>query len=76
MIIRKVSFTSNNIKEYYSTFIEDRKRKAFGIGNDTRENAYRIYDFKTGNVKTECLHEGWQTSGSQKAAPMIVLKYS
>ena len=30
-----------------------------GICNDSRENAYRIYDFKTGNVKTECLNEGW-----------------
>ena len=30
-----------------------------GINNDTRRNADRIYDFKTGCVKTECLHEGW-----------------
>ena len=35
-----------------------------GINDDTRRNANRIYDFKTGCVKTECLHEGWQTSGS------------
>ena len=35
-----------------------------GIDRDTRENAEQIYDFKTGYVKTECLHEGWQTSGS------------
>lgn len=26
----------------------------------------RIYNFKTGCVKPECLHEGWQTSGSAK----------
>ena len=32
-----------------------------GIDRDTRENANRIYDFKTGYVKTECLQEGWQT---------------
>ena len=37
-----------------------------GINDDTRRNANRIYDFKTGCVKTECLHEGWQTSGSVK----------
>ena len=37
-----------------------------GISDDTRRNVYRIYDFKTGNVKTECLQEGWQTSGSMK----------
>ena len=37
-----------------------------GINDDTRKNANRIYDFKTGCVKTECLQEGWQTSGSVK----------
>lgn len=34
-----------------------------GINGDTRKNADRIYNFKTGSVKTKCLHEGWQTSG-------------
>ena len=29
-----------------------------------------IYDFKTGCVKTECLHESWQTSGSVKVVRM------
>ena len=37
-----------------------------GISDDTRRNVDRIYDFKTGCVKPECLHEGWQTSGSMK----------
>ena len=37
-----------------------------GISVDTRRNINSIYDFKTGCVKTECLHEGWQTSGSVK----------
>ena len=37
-----------------------------GINEDTRRNADRIYNFKTGCVKPECLHEGWQTSGSAK----------
>ena len=41
-----------------------------GINDDTRRNANRIYDFKTGCVKTECLHEGWQTSGSVKVVRM------
>ena len=36
-----------------------------GINGDTRKNADRIYNFKTGSVKTKCLHEGWQTSGSE-----------
>ena len=38
-----------------------------GISDDKSRNVDRIYDFKTGCVKTECLHEGWQTSGSMKA---------
>ena len=46
-----------------------------GICNDTRENVYRIYDFKTGNVKTECLHEGWQASGSQRVVRMAFNLY-
>ena len=32
----------------------------------TGENVNKIYNFKTGCVKTECLQEGWQTSGSEK----------
>ncbi len=37
-----------------------------GINEDTRRNVDRVYNFKTGCVKPECLHEGWQTSGSAK----------
>ena len=46
-----------------------------GINNDTRRNVDRIYDFKTGCVKTECLHEGWQTSGSIKVVRMAFNLY-
>ena len=46
-----------------------------GIDRDTRENANRIYDFKTGYVKTECLQEGWQTSGSEKIVRMAFNLY-
>lgn len=35
-----------------------------GISDTTRINAKRIYDFKSGRVKPECIHDGWQTSGS------------
>ena len=41
-----------------------------GISDDTRRNINSIYNFKTGCVKTECLHEGWQTSGSVKVVRM------
>ena len=46
-----------------------------GISDDTRRNANRIYDFKTGCVKTECLQEGWQTSGSVKVVRMAFNLY-
>ena len=44
-----------------------------GINDDTRRNVDSIYDFKTGCVKTECLHEGWQTSGSVKVVRMAFI---
>lgn len=37
-----------------------------GLSHMTRQNVNRIYDFQTGNVKPQCLYEGWQTSGSVK----------
>ena len=46
-----------------------------GISDDTRRNINRIYDFKTGCVKPECLHDGWQTSGSEKVVRMAFNLY-
>ena len=46
-----------------------------GISNDTRRNINRIYDFKTDCVKSECLQEGWQTSGSIKVVRMAFNLY-
>ena len=46
-----------------------------GICNDTREKVERIYDFKTGNVKPECLREGWQTIGSVRVIRMAFNLY-
>ena len=45
------------------------------ISDDTRRNIKSIYDFKTGNVKTECLHEGWKTSGSTRVVRMAFNLY-
>ena len=45
------------------------------ISDDTRRNINSIYNFKTGCVKTECLHEGWQTSGSLKVVRMAFNLY-
>ena len=46
-----------------------------GISADTRKNIDRIYDFKTGSVKTECLQEGWQTRTSVKVVRMAFNLY-
>lgn len=46
-----------------------------GINKDTRNHIDRIYDFKTGYVKPECLQEGWQTSGSLKVVRMAFNLY-
>ena len=54
---------------------EAQKVTIYSINDDTRRNANRIYDFKTGCVKTECLHEGWQTSGSVKVVRMAFNLY-
>ena len=46
-----------------------------GINDDTRRNIYSIYDFRTGCIKTKCLHDGWQTSGSVKVVRMAFNLY-
>ena len=44
-----------------------------GISEDTRVNIDRIYDLRTGYVKTECFQEGWQTSGSVRIVRMALI---
>ena len=72
---RKISFISEaHEKFYYEKIPKVREADVYhkalcyclGINEDTRRNVDRIYNFKTGCVKPECLHEGWQTSGSAK----------
>lgn len=46
-----------------------------GISRDTREHKDEIYNFKTGCVKPECLHQGWQTSGSKRIVRMAFNLY-
>lgn len=63
---------SKEHKEFYLEYLpkcrwKDVYHKALvyclGIDRDTRKHVNRIYDFKNGSVKPECLQEGWQTSG-------------
>ena len=47
-----------------------------GISEDTRANADRIYDFRTGYINTESLHDGWQTSGSVRIVRLAFNLYT
>lgn len=47
-----------------------------GISEDTRNHFSQIYDIKTGYIKTECLHEGWQTSGSVRIVRLAFNLYT
>ena len=46
-----------------------------GISGDTRRNFKQIYDIESGCVRTECLQEGWQTSGSGRIIRMAFNLY-
>ena len=47
-----------------------------GISEDTRNHFSQIYDMKSGCIKTKCLHEGWQTSGSVRVIRLAFNLYT
>ena len=47
-----------------------------GISEGTRNHFSQIYDMKSGYVKPECLHQGWQTSGSVKVVRLAFNLYT
>ena len=59
----------------YSDVYHEALVYCLGIDEDTRKYVNSIYDFKTGYVKSECLHEGWITSGSEKIIRMAYNLY-
>lgn len=76
---RTITFKSREHEKFYEEYLkkcryQDVYHRALvyclGIDRDTRENVNKIYNFKTGCVKTECLQEGWQTSGSLRIVRM------
>ncbi|XBX03544.1 DUF6075 family protein [Enterocloster clostridioformis] len=80
-MIFKNELHGNFYKEYlvkcrYKDVYHEALVYCLGISDDTRRNINRIYDFKTGYVKTECLHEVWQTSGSLKIIRMAFNLYN
>ncbi len=79
-----IAFKNEAHKKFYMKYLQkcrcqDVYHKALvyclGLNSDTRNHVDRIYDFKTGCVKTECLYEGWQTSGSMKVVRMAFNLY-
>ena len=82
--VQKFNFISETHEKFFYeklglTRYKDVYHKALvyclGINSDTRRNVDRIYDFKTGCVKPECLQEDWQTSGSVKVVRMAFNLY-
>ena len=47
-----------------------------GISEDTRNHFSQIYDIKSGFIKPECLHQGWQTSGSVRVVRIAFNLYT
>lgn len=83
-ITRTITFKSAAHKDFYLEYLpqcryQDVYHKALvyclGIDADTRNHVNRIYDFKSGYVKTKCLSEGWQTSGSMRIVRMAFNLY-
>ena len=83
-ITRTITFKSEEHEKFYQEYLQKCRRQdvyhkvlvyCLGIDRDTREHIDRIYDFKSGCVKTECLHEGWQTSGSVRIVRMAFNLY-
>ena len=81
---RTITFKSKEHEKFYEEYLEKCRYQdvyhqaliyCLGIDRDTRNNVDKIYNFKTGCVKTECLQEGWQTSGSLRIVRMAFNLY-
>lgn len=80
----KMIFKNQEHKTFYQNClkkcrVQDAYHKALvyclGISGDARRNISSIYDFKSGNVKPECLRQGWITSGSARIIRMAFNLY-
>lgn len=79
-----MNYISEAHKEFYNIHLQNVREQdcyhkaliyCLGICADTRRNINRIYDFKTGYIKPECLNEGWQTSGTARVVRMAFNLY-
>lgn len=76
---RTIVFKDQEHEVFYRNFLQNCKSNdvyhkalayCLGINGDTRRNVERIYDFEDDFIKTECLGEGWITSGSTRVVRM------
>ena len=72
--------TINNYEKLEQARHQDCYHKALiyilGISEDTRNHFSQIYDIKSGFIKPECLHQGWQTSGSVRVVRLAFNLYT
>ncbi|MDD3137993.1 MAG: DUF6075 family protein [Lachnospiraceae bacterium] len=82
--LQTIEFASENHRDFYEEYLlqcrhQDVYHKALiycvGISADTRNHFHSIYDIERGYVKTECLREGWITSGSSRIVRMAFNLY-
>ena len=82
--LNRIKFESEEHKEFFVNYVpkcrcDDVYHIALiyclGISRDTRAHVKEIYDFKSGNVKPECLDSAWQTSGSRKVVRLAFNLY-
>lgn len=71
----EIRFASKEHREFYLAMLQkcgnsDSFHRAFfycvGISDTTRKNVSRIFDFENDRMKTDGLHEGWQTGGTMR----------
>lgn len=83
-VAHTITFKNKEHENFYNEYLQkcryqDAYHKALvyclGLSTDTRANAESIYCFKTGWVRTGCLNEGWQTSGSLRIVRMAYNLY-
>ena len=86
---RTITFKSKEHEKFYTKYLEkcryqDVYHKALDLElfpqnmDDLlagKSASIPLYDFKNGNVKPECLQEGWQTSGSVRVVRMAFNLY-
>lgn len=68
-------FLDNIVRCRYEEVYHHTLIYCLGISETTRRNIDSIYDFATGCIKTECLCEDWQTSGSIRIVRLAFCLY-